>query len=108
MVRSDRSMRSSAHPMSSKRSPSPNEKAATPPGPPAGDRGDTIIVMATHCRSGPRKVVLGSVARGVVHSSGSPVLVVPPRTAQHVTLGGARRVSVDLRPPTAGTFGPTR
>ena len=44
-----------------------------------GDRGDTIIVMATHGRSGLRSVVMGSVAQGVTHEAKCPVLVVPPR-----------------------------
>lgn len=43
-----------------------------------GDRGDTIIVMATHGRSGLRSVVMGSVAQGVTHEAKCPVLVVPP------------------------------
>jgi nucleotide-binding universal stress UspA family protein len=44
-----------------------------------GDHADTIIVMATHGRSGLRSVVMGSVARGVTHEAQCPVLVVPPR-----------------------------
>jgi nucleotide-binding universal stress UspA family protein len=44
-----------------------------------GDRGDTVIVMATHGRSGLRGALMGSVVRGVAHVARCPVLVVPPR-----------------------------
>jgi nucleotide-binding universal stress UspA family protein len=44
-----------------------------------GDRSDTIIVMATHGRSGLGSVVMGSVALGVTHEARCPVLLVPPR-----------------------------
>ena len=40
---------------------------------------DTVVVMGTHGRSGLQQLVLGSVARGVVHRADCPVLVVPPR-----------------------------
>jgi nucleotide-binding universal stress UspA family protein len=39
---------------------------------------DSLIVMATHGRSGLRKWVLGSVADKVVRSSGRPVLLIRP------------------------------
>lgn len=42
-------------------------------------RDDTVVVMGTHGRSGLQQLVLGSVARGVVHRADCPVLVVPPR-----------------------------
>jgi nucleotide-binding universal stress UspA family protein len=55
-----------------------------------GDRGDTVIVMATHGRSGLRSVLMGSVARGVTHVARCPVLVVPPRaTAKTLAQSGA-------------------
>jgi nucleotide-binding universal stress UspA family protein len=50
----------------------------------AGDRGDTIVVVGTHGRSGLRNLVMGSVARGVAHQASCPVLVVPPRAARQV------------------------
>jgi nucleotide-binding universal stress UspA family protein len=43
-----------------------------------GDRGDTIIAMATRDRGAIRRLVLGSVSRAVVHQAACPVLVVPP------------------------------
>jgi nucleotide-binding universal stress UspA family protein len=43
-----------------------------------GDRGDTIIAMATRGRGAIRRLVLGSVSRAVVHQAACPVLVVPP------------------------------
>jgi nucleotide-binding universal stress UspA family protein len=49
-----------------------------------GDRNDTIIVMATHGRSGLGSVVMGSIALGVTHEARCPVLVVPP----HATSAG--------------------
>jgi nucleotide-binding universal stress UspA family protein len=55
-----------------------------------GDRGDTVIVMATHGRSGLRGVLMGSVVRGVTHVSKCPVLVVPPRaTGRTLARSGA-------------------
>jgi nucleotide-binding universal stress UspA family protein len=42
-----------------------------------GDRGDTIIAMATRNRSAIRRLVLGSVSRAVAHQAACPVLVVP-------------------------------
>jgi nucleotide-binding universal stress UspA family protein len=52
-----------------------------------GDRGDTLIVMATHGRSGLRGVLMGSVARGVTHVARCPVLVVPPRATATTPAG---------------------
>jgi nucleotide-binding universal stress UspA family protein len=58
----------------------------------AGDRSDTITVMATHGRSGLRGVLMGSVARGVAHAARCPVLVVPPSaTARALARSGAAR-----------------
>jgi nucleotide-binding universal stress UspA family protein len=42
-----------------------------------GDRGDTLIVMATRNRGAIRRLVLGSVSRAVVHQAACPVLVIP-------------------------------
>jgi nucleotide-binding universal stress UspA family protein len=39
-----------------------------------------VIVMATHGRTGFSKLVLGSVAEGVLHKSTCPVLLVPERS----------------------------
>jgi nucleotide-binding universal stress UspA family protein len=36
-----------------------------------------VLVMATHGRTGLRKILLGSVAEGVLHKSPRPVLLVP-------------------------------
>jgi nucleotide-binding universal stress UspA family protein len=58
-----------------------------------GDRGDALVVVATHGRGGLRKAVMGSVARGITHQAGCPVLVVPPRAAQRVTPGSGGAVS---------------
>jgi nucleotide-binding universal stress UspA family protein len=58
-----------------------------------GDRGDSLVVVATHGRGGLRKAVMGSVARGITHQAGCPVLVVPPRAAQRVTPGSGGAVS---------------
>jgi nucleotide-binding universal stress UspA family protein len=52
-------------------------------------REDTVVVMGTHGRSGLQQLVLGSVARGVVHRADCPVLVVPPRTGNHPTPSGS-------------------
>jgi nucleotide-binding universal stress UspA family protein len=54
-----------------------------------GDRGDSLVVVATHGRGGLRSAVMGSVARGITHQAACPTLVVPPRAAQRVTPGGA-------------------
>ena len=43
----------------------------------AGDRAE-LIALATHGRTGARRVVLGSVAMQVVHHATCPVLVTPP------------------------------
>ncbi len=40
-----------------------------------------IVVMATHGRSGFRRLLLGSVTEAVIRSSGDPVLIIPPRTS---------------------------
>jgi len=45
-------------------------------------RDDTVVVMGTHGRGGLQELVLGSVARGVVHRADCPVLVVPPRAVR--------------------------
>ena len=50
-----------------------------------GDRGDSLVVVATHGRGGLRSAVMGSVAHGITHQAACPVLVVPPRAAQRVT-----------------------
>lgn len=42
-----------------------------------GDRGDTLMVMATRNRGAIRRLVLGSVSRAVAHQAACPVLVVP-------------------------------
>lgn len=47
-----------------------NELAGTTPG--------SIVVMATHGRSGVKRWALGSVTEKVVRSSGDPVVIVPP------------------------------
>jgi nucleotide-binding universal stress UspA family protein len=54
-----------------------------------GDRGDSIVVVATHGRGGLRSAVMGSVAHGITHQAACPVLVVPPRAAHRVIQGGA-------------------
>jgi nucleotide-binding universal stress UspA family protein len=54
-----------------------------------GDRGDSIVVVATHGRGVLRSAVMGSVAQGMTHQAACPVLVVPPRAAQRVIPGGA-------------------
>jgi nucleotide-binding universal stress UspA family protein len=54
-----------------------------------GDRGDSIVVVATHGRGGLRSAVMGSLARGITHQAACPTLVVPPRAAQCVTRGAA-------------------
>jgi nucleotide-binding universal stress UspA family protein len=54
-----------------------------------GDRGDSIVVVATHGRGGLRSAVMGGVAHGITHQAACPVLVVPPRAAQSVTPGAA-------------------
>jgi nucleotide-binding universal stress UspA family protein len=46
----------------------------------AGDTGADLIAMATHGRSGLRRVVLGSVAETVLRASPVPVLLVPARS----------------------------
>jgi nucleotide-binding universal stress UspA family protein len=43
-----------------------------------GDAGDSLVVMATHARSGIGRWVLGSVTDRVVRHSTGPVLVVRP------------------------------
>ena len=40
-----------------------------------------IVVMATHGRSGFRRLLLGSVTEAVIRSSGDPVLIIPPHTS---------------------------
>lgn len=54
-----------------------------------GDRGDSIVVVATHGRGGLRSALMGSVAHGITHQAGCPTLVLPPRAAQRVIPGGA-------------------
>lgn len=41
-----------------------------------------IVVMATHGRSGFRRLLLGSVTEALVRSSHAPVLIIPPRASQ--------------------------
>lgn len=43
----------------------------------AGGAGDTLIVVGTHGRTGLDRLVLGSVAHGLVRHAGGPVMVVP-------------------------------
>jgi CBS domain-containing protein/nucleotide-binding universal stress UspA family protein len=54
-----------------------------------GDRGDSIVVVATHGRGGLRSAVMGGVAHGITHQAACPVLVVPARAARRVIPGGA-------------------
>jgi nucleotide-binding universal stress UspA family protein len=42
----------------------------------------TVVVLSTHARSGWRRFVLGSVARRVVQTASTPVIVCPPPRAQ--------------------------
>ena len=44
-----------------------------------------IVVMATHGRTGFRRLLLGSVTEAVVRSSIAPVLVVPPLAGNHLS-----------------------
>ncbi|HMM41186.1 MAG TPA: universal stress protein [Thermomicrobiales bacterium] len=39
---------------------------------------DPVVVMASHCRRGPRRLLFGSVAFQLVHAARCPVMVVPP------------------------------
>ena len=43
---------------------------------------DTLIAMSTHGRSGPARLVLGSVTNKVLHSTSVPVLVLRPRDGE--------------------------
>lgn len=47
-----------------------------------------LIVMATHCRSGVARMVLGSVTETVIRSSKRPVLAVPPGAWEPVATKG--------------------
>jgi nucleotide-binding universal stress UspA family protein len=47
----------------------------------ADERKATLLVIGTHGRRGLRRLVLGSVAEGVVRRSDVPVLVVPAKRA---------------------------
>ena len=42
----------------------------------AGDEGVDLIVMGTHGRTGPRHVLLGSIAEAMVHTAPCPVFTV--------------------------------
>lgn len=70
-------------------------------GPPAeaivqhADQSDTLVVMATHGRSGLRRWALGSVADGVVHLGHTPVLLVRA-TGDVVRTWSIRRIVVPL------------
>ena len=44
--------------------------------------GFDVIVMATHGRSGLAKVIMGSVAEGVLHKAPCPVLIIPVRPTE--------------------------
>jgi nucleotide-binding universal stress UspA family protein len=52
-------------------------------------REHSVVVMGTHGRSGLQELVLGSVARGVIHRADCPVLVVPPRAVSYATPSGS-------------------
>ena len=43
---------------------------------------DTLIAMSTHGRSGPARLVLGSVTDKVLHSTSAPVLVLRPKDGE--------------------------
>jgi nucleotide-binding universal stress UspA family protein len=60
----------------------------------ARDRPGSLIVMATHGRTGWRRMLLGSVARRVVLKAGGPVLVVPPAGVSERQTGGATSSAV--------------
>lgn len=59
---------------------------------------DPVVVMASHCRRGPRRVLVGSVTFHLVHAARCPVLVVPPefRRLHDPAPIGLRRVLVPL------------
>lgn len=59
---------------------------------------DPVVVMASHCRTGPRRVLVGSVTFQIVHAARCPVLVVPPefRRLRDPAPVGLHRVLVPL------------
>ncbi len=63
-----------------------------------GEVRDPVVVMASHCRRGPRRVLVGSVTFHLVHAARCPVLVVPPefRRLHDPAPIGLRRVLVPL------------
>lgn len=65
---------------------------------------DPVVVMGSHCRRGPRRILVGSVTFHVVHSARCPVLVVPPefRRLHDPAPVGLRRVLVPLDGTTSG------
>jgi nucleotide-binding universal stress UspA family protein len=44
--------------------------------------GFDVIIMATHARSGIKRLALGSVAEGVLRQSPCPIILVPSRSPQ--------------------------
>ena len=59
----------------------------------AEEAGADLIVVGTHGRGGVGAALMGSVARGLCHTSRRPVLVVPPATRAPSSIEEAERLT---------------
>jgi nucleotide-binding universal stress UspA family protein len=62
----------------------------------ASGEGVKWIVMGSHGRSGVSRLLMGSVAEGVLHRASVPVMIVPPQRRDRLTVRGSAAAEVPV------------